>query len=565
MAFALLATLFVAIVSACAPRATPPGADVAAGVVGQAGYEFLHWEEGPAIMIWHDFLGHSGSCSTSGSPGFTVDPIHKLQGYAESWDGHRFDWEVETNDGKTAQFWLDGTPYDLSNGTLFIVTMKNEGADVTQLDRDLSRIEPNHTSCVAFAQSDPDLARFVGDVPTTPVTSPTSAPEPTPPSTATPTPLPPTATVTPLPPAPTPTPAPAVERILFAPGATQTTVEGYLPANGTQVYVMGVAAGQYIEVDATVGAIGQGLRFSIVGADGVVVKTMGQAHVRTVVPSTQDYYVELVSDVGAVSYRMSVLIPVRIRFAPGATSAEVAGSLAASGVRSYVLRALAGQRMIVAPHTTQGQVGMVISGADGQVLLSGRVGRPGGVYDGILPTTQDYLISVRAEGGTSADYTLDITIPPPQTDTDLEAVLQVPITLPDANSVDLEFTLINQSETGLYVLKWYTPLEGLGGKIFRIEHDGQPIPYKGPLAMRGDPTPDAYVFLNAGASVSATVDLATAYDFSEPGEYTIAFISPRISHVARTMDQMAGSVDDLGPIQMPSNSVVVEIQSTAEE
>jgi hypothetical protein len=195
------------------------------------------------------------------------------------------------------------------------------------------------------------------------------------------------------------------------PGATQTTVEGYLPANG-KVYVMRVAAGQFVEMDATVGTIGQGLRFSIVGVDGTVVKAMGDAHVRTVVPSTQDYYVELASDVGEVNYRMSVLIPARIRFAPGASSAEVTGSLAANGMRHYVLRALAGQRMIVDPYATSGQVGLVISGADGQVLLSGRVGRPGGVYDGILPTTQDYLISVRADGGTGTDYTLEITIPP---------------------------------------------------------------------------------------------------------------------------------------------------------
>ncbi len=248
-------------------------------------------------------------------------------------------------------------------------------------------------------------------------TAPTAEPTPTPlPPTATPTPEPtpllPTPTAAPLPPTSTLTPAPAAERILFAPGATQTTVEGYLPANSTKVYVMRVAAGQFVEMSATVGTMGQGLRFSIVGADGVVVKAMDDAHVRTVVPSTQDYYVELASDVGAVSYHMSVLIPVRIRFAPGATSAEVEGNLARNGVRHYVLRAFAGQRMIVDLRATQGQVGMVISGADGQVLLSGRVGRPGGVYDGILPATQDYLIAVRTEGGTGADYTLEITIPP---------------------------------------------------------------------------------------------------------------------------------------------------------
>ena len=138
---------------------------------------------------------------------------------------------------------------------------------------------------------------------------------------------------------------------------------------------------------------------------------MGEAHVRTVVPSTQDYYVELVSDVGATEYRLSVLIPVRIRFAPGATSATVAGSLEEGQMRPYVLRALAGQRMIVAPHATTGQVGLVISGADGQVLLSGRAGPAGGVFDGIRPVSQDYLITVQARGGICADYTLEITIP----------------------------------------------------------------------------------------------------------------------------------------------------------
>jgi hypothetical protein len=216
-----------------------------------------------------------------------------------------------------------------------------------------------------------------------------------------------------MPPAPTrtPSPDPAVERILFAPGATQAMVEGSLPVDGRALYVMGVAAGQFIEVNATIGTMGRGLRFSIVGADGTVVKPMGEAHARAVVPSTQDYYVELVSDVGATDYRLSVLIPVRIRFAAGTTSATVSGSLEERQTRHYALRALAGQRMIVAPHATTGQVGLVISGADGQVLLSGRAGPPGGVFDGILPTTQDYLISVQAKGGIGADYRLEITIP----------------------------------------------------------------------------------------------------------------------------------------------------------
>jgi len=239
----------------------------------------------------------------------------------------------------------------------------------------------------------------------TPTSTPRSIVTDTPTTTSTPQ---PTATL--VPPTPIPTPAPSVERILFERGATQTTIRGDLPANSTKVYVMGVSAGQFIEMSATVNAMGQGLRFAIVGADGTVVRAMGEAYVHAVVPRTQDYYVELVSDVGAVNYEMSVLIPVRIRFSPGATSAEVAGSLAANGMRHYVFRALAGQRMIVVSRASKGQVGLVISGADGQVLLSGHVASDG--YDGILPTTQDYLITVWELGETSADYILEITIPP---------------------------------------------------------------------------------------------------------------------------------------------------------
>jgi len=147
---------------------------------------------------------------------------------------------------------------------------------------------------------------------------------------------------------------------------------------------------------------------------------------------------------------------------------------------------------------------------------------------------------------------------------DLEAILQVPTTLPDGDSVELEFTLINHSETSLYVLKWYTPLEGLAGEIFRIERDGQVIPYQGILATRVTPPPEAYVLLEPGEALSAEVDLATAYDFSKSGEYTIEFLSPSISHVARTEAEMAKTLNDLGPVQIPSKRVSVTIANASD-
>jgi len=146
---------------------------------------------------------------------------------------------------------------------------------------------------------------------------------------------------------------------------------------------------------------------------------------------------------------------------------------------------------------------------------------------------------------------------------ELEAVLEVPATLPSGEEVTLRFTLINRTDTKLYVLKWYTPLEGIAGEIFLVARDGQVIPYQGILATRTAPSPEAYVLLEPGESVSAEVDLATAYDFSKAGEYAITFLSPSISHVARTEAEMARSLDDLGPVQIPSNRVTVTIAGSS--
>ena len=148
-------------------------------------------------------------------------------------------------------------------------------------------------------------------------------------------------------------------------------------------------------------------------------------------------------------------------------------------------------------------------------------------------------------------------------ETDLVARIEAPAVLASGEAVNLSFTLTNNTDTSLYVLKWYTPLEGIAGEIFRVERDGQAIPYQGILATRVAPSAEAYVRLEPGASASAEVNLATACDFSPAGEYTIAFISPRISHVARSEAEMATSLDELGPVEIPANEVTVEVRDSA--
>ncbi|MEJ2748694.1 MAG: hypothetical protein P8183_12435 [Anaerolineae bacterium] len=143
----------------------------------------------------------------------------------------------------------------------------------------------------------------------------------------------------------------------------------------------------------------------------------------------------------------------------------------------------------------------------------------------------------------------------------LEAYLEVQNSIQQgsAEPIIMHFTLENHTQQGLYILKWYTPLEGMGGDIFQVKRDGQLIPYLGPLASRTEPTPESYIFLEPGQGVTAEVDIAQAYDFSQLGTYTIKFRSPRISHIAESEAELATTLDELGPVEILSNEITLEV------
>ncbi len=104
--------------------------------------------------------------------------------------------------------------------------------------------------------------------------------------------------------------------------------------------------------------------------------------------------------------------PRRIEFQTGAITATIQGSLGTNSIDYYVLRALGGQKMTVVATTASSQAHLLlqISGADGSPLKSMAAGAPN--WTGVLPSTQDYLIAIAAEGGVPASYTLQVTIPP---------------------------------------------------------------------------------------------------------------------------------------------------------
>ena len=236
--------------------------------------------------------------------------------------------------------------------------------------------------------------------------APTQTPSAQPIATATPSPeatLPATATVT-----PSPTTATA-ERISFQAGSTYFDLVDRLAAGEVRRYAIGISAGQYLELSVTP-LVGDALTFSLVGGDGTVVRANGDPFYKGTVPSTQDYVLTITNSGGAVDFGLSLMIPVRITFEPGATTARLATTQAPDGVRAYVIRALGGQVMTARATATQGHVILMVLGVDGTVLQTD--GPQSAVFSSNLNTTQDYLILVRASAGPEAKYTLDVSIPP---------------------------------------------------------------------------------------------------------------------------------------------------------
>lgn len=153
----LLLTFLGFLFAACTPASTPPGPDMAAGVYIQSGYEFYRWEEGMNLMIWFD-RAKSSACSSSSS---TSDPLFVLRCHAVSRSDVRFDWYLETDDGVTADFSIDGKPFDLENGKLFLIRTSTGEAEVMQIERDLSGIRPDADTITEFGLNDPVIQEFI--------------------------------------------------------------------------------------------------------------------------------------------------------------------------------------------------------------------------------------------------------------------------------------------------------------------------------------------------------------------------------------------------------------------
>jgi len=143
-------------------------------------------------------------------------------------------------------------------------------------------------------------------------------------------------------------------------------------------------------------------------------------------------------------------------------------------------------------------------------------------------------------------------------DTALSYTLMAQDTCDLGNPITIEFVIQNLSSREVWILKWYTPLEGIKGKIFEIKCDGVEMQYEGRFVKRGNPTKDDYVFLLPDLSVQVEVDLSQAYSLRKCKECQVTF-KGRIHDVVFDEHQVPRASDQQHPITIPGNTVSFQI------
>ncbi len=98
---------------------------------------------------------------------------------------------------------------------------------------------------------------------------------------------------------------------------------------------------------------------------------------------------------------------VRLNFATGSTFLVAQGTLQPGQSRDYVLAAMQGQPMMAMVDSVNHDVTFGIGGQDGTLLLAGA--QAFNSWQGLLPSTQDYYITIHA-GASAENYTLSVTI-----------------------------------------------------------------------------------------------------------------------------------------------------------
>lgn len=150
--------LLVVLLAGCAPKSTPPGANAISGVAEGARYSYHYWDEGLALLFWYNFSSGGEGCVGSRA---TEDAVYRLECDVDALTGQRVTWLAETPDGVTGDLWIDGRRYDLTKGSMFLVTARGDTPHVEQVMRDASQWTRDANFLAALATEDPAVIDFI--------------------------------------------------------------------------------------------------------------------------------------------------------------------------------------------------------------------------------------------------------------------------------------------------------------------------------------------------------------------------------------------------------------------
>jgi hypothetical protein len=150
---------------------------------------------------------------------------------------------------------------------------------------------------------------------------------------------------------------------------------------------------------------------AVYGANGVTLLPASQhtSNWQGILPSTQDYYFEVMGGRSVESFTLNLVIAARVQFDPGAVRADLQGTTVNGFAVTYAAYAKQGQKMDVILDVADETAGLTIWGfSDGQPYARAQ----NGVRDFslLLPSTQDYIIQVVPRAGRVVDYSLMIKI-----------------------------------------------------------------------------------------------------------------------------------------------------------
>lgn len=215
------------------------------------------------------------------------------------------------------------------------------------------------------------------------------------------TPVYPTATSGPL-----PTTAAGMTRVSFEIGTTNYTVKETIPANTTKRYALRLTQWQMLEITLKSNTSAF-IAVSTEKGKQLVDFSQKWLWYRDYATENGDWYVDVQTGAYAADINLSFVAPQRVSFDSGKNSLVAKATIGGNRSHNFIARASKGQTMSISLNPTSGLV-LSVRRVTGEVLLAESEGKTS--FEGTLPDTGDYIITVSNATGGNINIELNLTI-----------------------------------------------------------------------------------------------------------------------------------------------------------